>query len=310
MTLKGSRRRQWAREEKRHGDARKTSGLRNGGRLRLLDAIAHRTFRQPTADGFESLTGPHTRGSRHRCRMREVHSPFFLPPPPPPAPPPLPLSPLSHQAVHGPSSRRDMPAILLQPTHPSTAAYDPRLLYHPPLDHSQPGLMQPPPFDAASYRLSYPYTRFLGHAPAMSPMFPQWAHQPAVHAPPVPAPAPVPTTPQVPQRVWILDCKSCGMFLTNRGMKVSSPPDLHISPFAHPVTTSPFVLACADHAALSSCLTPIVLSSPSRLCPGDAHRPDRRVITPRLRPDPCLRGRGSATFFASWRPEPYFLNLV
>ncbi|KZT24279.1 hypothetical protein NEOLEDRAFT_1135486 [Neolentinus lepideus HHB14362 ss-1] len=24
---------------------------------------------------------------------------------------------------------------------------------------------------------------------------------------------------QVPQKVWILDCKSCGMFLTNRGMK-------------------------------------------------------------------------------------------
>lgn len=31
-----------------------------------------------------------------------------------------------------------------------------------------------------------------------------------------------PPPPQVAHKVWILDCKSCGSFLTNRGMKVRS----------------------------------------------------------------------------------------
>ena len=33
-------------------------------------------------------------------------------------------------------------------------------------------------------------------------------------------PYPLPPPP-VAHKVWILDCKACGMFLTNRGMKVS-----------------------------------------------------------------------------------------
>lgn len=44
---------------------------------------------------------------------------------------------------------------------------------------------------------------------------PSWQHQPYVRVPPLVPPPPV------PHKVWILDCKSCGNFLTNRGMKVS-----------------------------------------------------------------------------------------
>lgn len=46
---------------------------------------------------------------------------------------------------------------------------------------------------------------------------PPWhpSQHPYYHIPP-----PLPPPP-IPHKVWILDCKSCGMFLTNRGMKVS-----------------------------------------------------------------------------------------
>jgi hypothetical protein len=39
--------------------------------------------------------------------------------------------------------------------------------------------------------------------------------------PPTPPPPPPPYGP-VLQKVWILDCRSCGKFLTNRGMKASA----------------------------------------------------------------------------------------
>lgn len=42
-----------------------------------------------------------------------------------------------------------------------------------------------------------------------------------------------PPPPQVAHKVWILDCKSCGSFLTNRGMKVRSPGPSH-PPFSQP----------------------------------------------------------------------------
>lgn len=45
---------------------------------------------------------------------------------------------------------------------------------------------------------------------------PSWQHAPYVRIPPLLPPPPV------PHKVWILDCKSCGNFLTNRGMKVSA----------------------------------------------------------------------------------------
>lgn len=35
-----------------------------------------------------------------------------------------------------------------------------------------------------------------------------------------PYPAP-PPQPAIAHKVWLLDCRSCGKFLTNRGMKVS-----------------------------------------------------------------------------------------
>ena len=55
---------------------------------------------------------------------------------------------------------------------------------------------------------------------------PSWQHQPYVRVPPLMPPPPV------PHKVWILDCKSCGNFLTNRGMKVSLPPICHCSALA------------------------------------------------------------------------------
>lgn len=42
---------------------------------------------------------------------------------------------------------------------------------------------------------------------------PDWVVPISQHLPPPP--------PQMAHKVWILDCKTCGMFLTNRGMKVS-----------------------------------------------------------------------------------------
>jgi len=43
-------------------------------------------------------------------------------------------------------------------------------------------------------------------------------------------PPQIPTPPEIIHKVWILDCKSCGTFLTNRGMKVSS---LFFCPFTN-----------------------------------------------------------------------------
>ena len=37
-------------------------------------------------------------------------------------------------------------------------------------------------------------------------------------------PYPPPQPPQLVHKVWILDCRSCGTFLTNRGMKACLPP--------------------------------------------------------------------------------------
>lgn len=47
-----------------------------------------------------------------------------------------------------------------------------------------------------------------------------WQNHPAAnHYPSNPYPSP-PPPPPIAHKVWILDCKSCGTFLTNRGMKV------------------------------------------------------------------------------------------
>lgn len=64
-------------------------------------------------------------------------------------------------------------------------------------------------------------------SPAMSThltVFPppeSWpTHVPGVQQNPYPT---LPPPPQVPHKVWILDCKTCHTFLTNRGMEVGDP---------------------------------------------------------------------------------------
>jgi hypothetical protein len=54
-------------------------------------------------------------------------------------------------------------------------------------------------------------SRMLGYLPAPSGPSP-WSQN--AHPPPPPPP--------IAHKVWILDCRSCGIFLTNRGMKVTT----------------------------------------------------------------------------------------
>lgn len=61
------------------------------------------------------------------------------------------------------------------------------------------------------------YVSHNDHATAHMHM--SWQNQ--IHAlPSNPYPSP-PPPPPIPHKVWILDCRSCGAFLTNRGMKVT-----------------------------------------------------------------------------------------
>ncbi|KAJ8076550.1 hypothetical protein PM082_000973 [Marasmius tenuissimus] len=56
--------------------------------------------------------------------------------------------------------------------------------------------------------------------PAASPPHPVWRPQPQVHLfPHNPYPQPYQPPRPIAHKVWIIDCKSCGTFLTNRGMK-------------------------------------------------------------------------------------------
>lgn len=113
-----------------------------------------------------------------------------LPVHPPGVVPNRPWQRLPPSASPAPHSPHEFP-----PAHQFIDAFPP---YRPPLDpsharaHPAPTPQPPPPW----------------YAPRMQ------------HFPP-PPPATVPPAPM--HKVWILDCKSCGTFLTNRGMKVSAP---------------------------------------------------------------------------------------
>lgn len=205
-----------------------------------------------------------------------------------------------------------MPALLLQPAHP---AYDPRLLYHPPLDgspgrttasSSPPPLVPGSPHESTHTRLSYPYTRFPGYPspPLQPPMFPQWTN-PAAWIPPVSHPPPPAQQPQAQaaQRVWILDCKNCGMFLTNRGMKVrtsssssslsyplrSELPDIPVCPRARCLRVAGMCLrrrySFARHTGLCARAHPHsgTLRPRVRAPAGRAGRPRRGHASPALR---------------------------
>ncbi|KAI6046065.1 hypothetical protein EDC04DRAFT_2558740 [Pisolithus marmoratus] len=73
--------------------------------------------------------------------------------------------------------------------------------------------MSPPYIDPA-HLLSRPDGTIPSYLPS-PPIFTPWpAHPPLLHYPPPSAP-----TQPLPHKVWILDCRACGTFLTNRGMK-------------------------------------------------------------------------------------------
>ena len=66
--------------------------------------------------------------------------------------------------------------------------------------------------DARAYAPPAPPMQSNARAPWQNPYTRVLQVQPFVAPPP----------PPIPHKVWILDCKACGMFLTNRGMKVSA----------------------------------------------------------------------------------------
>ena len=91
----------------------------------------------------------------------------------------------------------------------------------PPVTHIQVGghvYPAPPPMQRTELTDWVPY-----------PYVPQWSSQPSLapgwlpHAPRI-ALGPMAAPPPLLHKVWIVDCNTCGMFLTNRGMKVSEPP--------------------------------------------------------------------------------------
>ena len=77
-----------------------------------------------------------------------------------------------------------------------------------------------PPQVAAAYRAPYPPYGYMNpHEQRYPAHYSPWpAHDP-VAQPPMQAHPPQPVQP-VAHKVWLLDCRTCGNFLTNRGMKV------------------------------------------------------------------------------------------
>jgi len=81
---------------------------------------------------------------------------------------------------------------------------------------------QAPAYSWSSYRNGHvlvpSYAAQMHHHSSIppGPHHPQW--HPHVRLQPVLPPPP----PPIAHKVWILDCKSCGIFFTNRGMKVST----------------------------------------------------------------------------------------
>jgi hypothetical protein len=76
-----------------------------------------------------------------------------------------------------------------------------------------------------------------------------------------------PPPPQIAHKVWILDCKSCGTFLTNRGMKVRccarvSPLLLEILTSAHLVA---LILSLGSSTSTSQCLSIFNRCPPNKL---------------------------------------------
>jgi hypothetical protein len=100
---------------------------------------------------------------------------------------------------------------------PALTIPDPPLSLDVPRDHPRPHRLPPDAvyshahFDANGYRLPPSSAVFTHYHPSAN-----WqSHMTLVHHNPYPPPQP----PQLVHKVWILDCRSCATFLTNRGMK-------------------------------------------------------------------------------------------
>lgn len=93
--------------------------------------------------------------------------------------------------------------------YPDPASIPPHWQAHPVYRDARPPGHFVPPGTSLQTNSQFAWAR----AYALNPYARAHPAQPFVAPPP----------PPVPHKVWILDCKSCGMFLTNRGMKVSLP---------------------------------------------------------------------------------------
>ena len=143
---------------------------------------------------------------------------------------PLSLSPASfqmyspptmHQARDGQEGRRRQSHSFTQDIHAHFEAsrrYSTLVhINHNPLTNRDHALSLPPSLQRTSYahwHASHPHssTYAATHHPA-SLMTGWLPHAPTMERMPPPPP--------ILHKVWILDCQSCGTFLTNRGMKVS-----------------------------------------------------------------------------------------
>lgn len=147
-----------------------------------------------------------------------------------------PRSPSSHSRSGSHEDRLLEPTVYAVAMPPQNARPDSDYVPHAVWPPSQPRVypdpstipphwqVQPPP--ASPFREPRPYPS----PPTVlqtSPRAP-WQHPypRVIQVQPFVAPPPSP----LPHKVWILDCKACGTFLTNRGMKVSRPSPIHPNP--------------------------------------------------------------------------------
>jgi len=121
-----------------------------------------------------------------------------------------------------PSSRQSVPSMPAATTSGADPAAPPIDTYpRSPRPHHDPSFLHVL-YDNSSHSFTPPITssamfNYLTHSqPSMSN---SWHNHQHHHFPSNPYPA-APPPPPIAHKVWILDCRSCGTFLTNRGMKV------------------------------------------------------------------------------------------
>ncbi|TFK53994.1 hypothetical protein OE88DRAFT_1140401 [Heliocybe sulcata] len=148
-------------------------------------------------------------------------SPFVLHPRPRPA--------LSHRAtlpfVYNPSAppfvpSHTVPVLVPRPGFPASPDTHIHHIHNDHHYHTRQPYLPPPPQPAMDPVLARE------HAYRLQLQYPSGSWRPpAPVVPDLSAPSRQQTQrTQVPQKVWILDCTSCGTFLTNRGMKVRDLP--------------------------------------------------------------------------------------